>query len=218
MSTRTYGQYCGLAAAMDLVGQRWAMLIIRDLAPGPRRFTDLFAGLPGIATDMLAERLRALEAAGVIHQHAIKHPVPAKVYELTDSGRELSRLATELAGWGQRLLPAPGSTDAMVQPRWALQSMAARYHGGATPGVYHLVIDEQELSVEVAETAQVHYGLLPSPIASLRCTARQFFALVRQPARVHSTPKSVEIDHADQWAVLLSAMPLVVAGTALTGA
>ncbi|MEQ1703486.1 MAG: helix-turn-helix domain-containing protein, partial [Ilumatobacteraceae bacterium] len=138
---RTYGQYCGLAAAMDLVGQRWAMLIIRDLAPGPRRFTDLFAGLPGIATDMLADRLRALEAAGVIRQHSIKHPAPAKLYELTESGQELARLAADLAGWGQRLLPAPGTTEATVQPRWALQSMAARYQGGAAAGVYHLVID-----------------------------------------------------------------------------
>ena len=66
MTKRTYQQYCGLAAALDVVGERWALLIVRDLAPGPRRFTDLLEGLPGIATDMLAERLRALEAAGAV--------------------------------------------------------------------------------------------------------------------------------------------------------
>ena len=83
MARRSYHQYCGLAAALDVVGERWALLIIRDLAPGPRRFTDLFAGLPGIATDVLADRLRSLEAAGAVRLRAIRHPVPAKLYELT---------------------------------------------------------------------------------------------------------------------------------------
>ena len=217
MSTRTYGQYCGLAAAMDVVGQRWAMLVVRDLAPGPRRFTELFAGLPGIATDMLTDRLRALEAAGVVRQRAIKNPAPAKVYELTASGRELAGLAAELAGWGQRLLPAPGATGAMTHPRWALQSMAARYRGGAANGVYHLTIDGEDLSVEVTDaTATAHYGLMAAPIAELRCTARQFFAMVRDPAKVLAPPKQVVVSGARQWMALLSAMPLFVGGAALS--
>ena len=115
MALRTYGQYCGLAAAMDLVGQRWAMLLVRDLSPGPRRFTDLFEGLPGIATDVLAERLRALEAAGVVRHRTLKHPVPAKVYELTASGEELASIARRSGGLGRPAV-ARGGVDRRPDP------------------------------------------------------------------------------------------------------
>ena len=212
MALRTYGQYCGLAAAMDLVGQRWAMLIVRDLSPGPRRFTDLFEGLPGIATDVLAERLRALETAGVVRQRTLKHPAPAKLYELTAAGEELASIARDLAGWGARLLPAAGSTDARIHPRWALQSMAAGYRGGMPDGVYGVVVDDEELSVVVdGPAARVEYGTSESPLLTVRCGVRQFFTIARDPTKIRTVRRGLSIEgSAEQAEGLFSSMALRV--------
>ncbi|HEX8861639.1 MAG TPA: helix-turn-helix domain-containing protein, partial [Actinomycetes bacterium] len=84
MSRRTYGQYCGLAHAMELVGERWALLVIRDLLPGPKRFTDLRNGLPRIPTNILSARLKELEASGVVQRRLLPRPQGSVVYELTD--------------------------------------------------------------------------------------------------------------------------------------
>src|SRR5829696_4568583 len=142
MASRSYQQYCGLAAALDVVGTRWALLIIRDLEPGARRFTDLFSGLPGIATDVLADRLRGLEAAGAVQQTQLKHPTPATVYELTERGRELAAIAGSLARWGAPLLPAKPEQPMRINPRWALHSMVLAYTGGARDGHYAISIDD----------------------------------------------------------------------------
>jgi DNA-binding HxlR family transcriptional regulator len=214
MGTRTYGQHCGLAAAMDLVGQRWSMLIVRDLAPGPRRFTDLFEGLPGIATDVLAERLRELEAAGVVVHRSMKHPVPAKLYSLTESGQELSAIAGRLADWGMPLLPAVPSTDAKVRARWALQTMARHYAGGLDDGQYELVIDGEEFTVTVSRrAAMLRYGPAEGPaLLCVRCSSRQFFNAVKDPSYFDSPRRSVEIDGGVSLASkVLRALPLTVA-------
>ena len=123
MGKRSYAQYCGLAAALDVVGERWALLIVRDLVPGPRRFTDLFDGLPGISTDLLTDRLRSLETAGAVRRREVRTPVPAQLYELTDRGTELARLAGRLAKWGAPMLPdIADAGDRVVNARWILQS------------------------------------------------------------------------------------------------
>ena len=185
MAKRTYHQYCGLAAALDVVGERWALLVVRDLVPGPRRFTDLFEGLPGIATDVLAERLRSLEAAGAVEQQTLRHPVPAKVYALTERGHQLARIAGDLAGWGMPLLPARPTREQRTNPRWALQTMARNYRGGLAAGSYRWTIADQQLTVVVApahnhepETATVEYGPGPEPVVlDAQCTAAAFFAM-----------------------------------------
>ena len=161
VSKRTYGQYCGLAAALDVVGQRWALLIVRDLVPGPRRFTDLFDGLPGISTDLLTERLRSLEAAGAVHQREVRTPAPANLYELTDRGRELARLAGGLARWGMPLLPpADESSELVANARWSLQTRSARYRGGFPDGDVHITLDdEDELTLTLADDrGRLTYG------------------------------------------------------------
>ena len=196
MGTRTYGQHCGLAAAMDLLGQRWSLLIIRDLTPGPRRFTDLFDGLPGIATDVLAERLRELEAAGVIVHRSTRHPVPAKLYSLTASGEELSVIASRLADWGMPLLPAVPSANAKVRARWALQTMTRHYVGGLAAGDYELTIDGEELCVSVGHRmATLRYGPALGPaVVRLRCSARQFFSAVKDPGYLSVARRGLEIE------------------------
>lgn len=183
MSKRTYRQYCGLAAALDVVGQRWALLIVRDLVPGPRRFTDLFDGLPGISTDLLADRLRSLEAAGAIHQREVRTPAPANLYELTSRGRQLANVAGELARWGGPLLPSPEEADDYVSnARWALTLRASRYAGGFPDGDVHLLLDQRdELTLSFGgDRARLSYGHTPvEPLLTLEATTPALLALLR---------------------------------------
>lgn len=161
MSSRTYRQDCGLAVALDAVGKRWALLIVRDLVPGPRRFTDLFQGLPGISSDILADRLRVLETAGVVRQRAIRHPAPAKLFELTERGYELAKIAVDLARWGGPLLAdEEEDVERAINARWALTLLAARYHGGFSDGDVHIILDDQdELTLSFAgDRARLRYG------------------------------------------------------------
>jgi DNA-binding HxlR family transcriptional regulator len=107
---RTYGQYCGFARALEVVGERWALMVIRDLTVGPRRFTDLRRGLPGIPTNILAARLRELELADVVRRRVLPRPSAAVVYELTEYGAELEDVVARLGLWGAKSLgqPRPG--------------------------------------------------------------------------------------------------------------
>ena len=183
MSKRTYRQYCGLAAALDVVGQRWALLIVRDLVPGPRRFTDLFDGLPGISTDLLADRLRSLEAAGAVQQREVRNPVPANLYELTERGNQLARTAGELARWGGPLLPPVDQADDYVSnARWTLTQRAARYRGGFPDSDVHILLDQRdELTLSfTGDRAQLNYGhTSPQPTLTVEATTAAMLALLR---------------------------------------
>lgn len=110
MSTsRSYEDACGIARALDVVGERWALLVVRELLLGAQRFTDLRRSLPGASSNMLTDRLRELEGHGVVHRRRLPPPAPSVVYELTESGRELEPVLLALGGWGLRvrLPPAP---------------------------------------------------------------------------------------------------------------
>lgn len=109
---RSYGQYCSLAKALDVVGDRWTLLIVRELlTQGPCRYTDLKDGLPGIATNLLTERLRDLEAAGILARHDGPRPAAATVFDLTDRGRDLEPAIKELASWGAPRMVAKAEGD-----------------------------------------------------------------------------------------------------------
>jgi DNA-binding HxlR family transcriptional regulator len=111
MTTRTYGQYCGVARALELVGERWALLIVRDLVLGPRRFTDLQRGLGKVPSNVLSSRLKELEESGVVERRALPRPSGAIVYELTEYGRELEPIVIALLRWGARSLGDPRPDD-----------------------------------------------------------------------------------------------------------
>src|SRR4030088_661030 len=100
MPKRSYGQFEGLAPALDSIGERWTLLLIRDLLLGPRRYKDLLEGLPGIGTNLLARRLKELQAVGVIDRRPPPAPAGSAVYELTERGRCLEPALIALAGWG----------------------------------------------------------------------------------------------------------------------
>ncbi len=106
MGRREYGQSCSLARALDTIGERWALLIVRELALGPLRFSDLDRAVGGAPTDVLTKRLRDLEGNGVVERREVDRPAPAVLYELTDLGRELERPMLELARWGMGLQKA----------------------------------------------------------------------------------------------------------------
>ncbi len=106
-SRRTYADACGIARALDLVGERWALMIVRELLLGPKRFTDVRAGLPHLSADVLAQRLRELEEAGLVLHHRLPPPAASQVYELTSRGRALEPVLTELGRWGGTFAPPP---------------------------------------------------------------------------------------------------------------
>jgi DNA-binding HxlR family transcriptional regulator len=115
---RTYGQACSAAHALDLVGERWGLLVVRELLLGPKRFTDLRSGLPHASANVLAQRLRELEDAGVVRRRKLAPPAGSSVYELTDWGLELEPVLVSLARWGERSplrdLRAGASVDALM--------------------------------------------------------------------------------------------------------
>jgi len=117
---RRYGEYCGLARALDVIGARWSLLIVRELQlRGPCRYTDLQAGLPGIATNLLAPRIRELEEAGVLTRQVAPPPVATTLVELTARGRQLEGVLDELARWGAPLMAEPPGDDAF-RSHWLL--------------------------------------------------------------------------------------------------
>ncbi|MDX6556575.1 MAG: hypothetical protein QOD86_2770 [Miltoncostaeaceae bacterium] len=115
--SKRYDCYCPLAHALGMVGERWSLLISLELMRGPKRYTDLVEGLPGIGTNILAARLRDLEAAGIVERRILPPPAPAKVYELTEYGRGLKPVIRELALWGARSLGPPGE-EVELFPGW----------------------------------------------------------------------------------------------------
>jgi len=113
MSRRSYGQYCGVAYALELVGERWALLVVRDLILGPKRFTDLRRGLPRIPSNVLSARLKELEQAGIVRRRLLPRPSTGIVYELTDYGRGLEDIVLRLGIWGARFLGEPRVEDSI---------------------------------------------------------------------------------------------------------
>jgi DNA-binding HxlR family transcriptional regulator len=134
MSEHRYQQYCGAARALDVVGNRWTLLIVRELMFGPRRFTDLIDGLPGISRNLLAERLRALERDGVVVRQELPPPAARQVYELSDDGRDLAEAMLPLVAWGARRLGSrkPGES---FRPQWAALAMSAFADREAAKGI-----------------------------------------------------------------------------------
>ncbi|HSK15479.1 MAG TPA: winged helix-turn-helix transcriptional regulator [Gaiellaceae bacterium] len=135
VTERSYGQYCGVARALDLVGERWALLVVRELLLGPRRFTDLQQGLPGVSTNVLAARLRGLEGAGVVRRATLPPPAASAVYELTDYGRDLGPIVQALGRWGARTLGPREPARQALRSRWLALALRAFFHPESALGV-----------------------------------------------------------------------------------
>ena len=154
---RSYDQYCALARALDVVGERWTLLLVRELLLGPKRYKDLLAGLPGIGTNLLAERLRHLEQLGLTRRRALPPPAGSTVYELTELGERLEPAVMELGRFGAQFLGEPRERDAR-KPGWFFVSIRATfrpelavdldesYEFRIADEVFHVVIDGGRLT------------------------------------------------------------------------
>lgn len=116
-----YDQYCPIACSLGLVGERWTLLVVRELMEGPKRYTDLVEGLHGIGTNILAARLKDLESAGLVSRHKLPPPAASTVYELTEAGRQLRPVLHELARFGARYM-GPPPVDAL-EPGWLVHAL-----------------------------------------------------------------------------------------------
>ena len=148
--TRSYAQVCGVATALDVIGDRWSLLVVRDLILGPLRFGDLADGLPGIGTNTLAVRLKLLETTNVVARRAAPLPDRGTLYELTSYGRELEPIVMALGRWGSRsmgLLPP----DATSRSRWLVAAMGAFHdetHKVARPTTWTLWLSDGPFTVQ----------------------------------------------------------------------
>jgi DNA-binding HxlR family transcriptional regulator len=186
---RNYHQFCGVARALDFIGERWTLLIVRDLLLGPRRYSDLLTGLPGLTTNLLARRLKDMEEDGLIDKVKLPPPAPARVYRLTALGRELEPLVLAACEWGNRFLTLP-TEDELVDLGWSLLRLKKRYRGGqqlifelhCPDKIYHITLKydqiiiregpnpESELKV-TGESGAIHQMFF-GPAAASDLTAR----------------------------------------------
>ena len=143
---KRYDQYCPVAHALDVVGDRWALLVVRELMQGPKRYTDLADGLPGIGTNILAARLRDLEADGVVGKKILPRPAASRVYELTDYGLELKPVIRELALWGARSLGPPTPEDELF-PGWLVNPVDMILGSVAPPGRFEFRVGDEIASL-----------------------------------------------------------------------
>jgi DNA-binding HxlR family transcriptional regulator/putative sterol carrier protein len=158
----SYPQYCSMARALEVVGDRWTLLIVRELSFGPRRFTDLVDGLPDISRNLLSRRLRELEEQGVLRRGELPPPAARQVYELTNDGHDLAKAMLPLAAWGVRRL-GKRQADQAYRPHWAAVAMAGFANRVAASGVhdtYQFVVDEQPFYFRVDDgDLELHDGL-----------------------------------------------------------
>src|SRR5918998_1827058 len=148
---RTYGDRCGVARALDVIGERWALLVVRELLLGPKRFTDLRAGLPHLSPNVLAQRLRELEVAGVVRRRKLPPPAASRVYELTEWGTELEPIIIQLGRWGARSPSRP--RDAAIGVDSVVLALRTMFDPRVAKGIessYELRLGEERFHAEVA--------------------------------------------------------------------
>jgi DNA-binding HxlR family transcriptional regulator len=177
---RTYGDGCGIAHALDLVGERWALLVIRELLLGPKRFTDLRDGLPNSSPNVLAQRLRELEQASIIRRRKLPPPAGSWIYELTDWGRELKPIVVSLGTWAVHSpsfpRDAPVGTDSVLL---ALITFFDADAAGDLTARYELRVGESAYHVVIADGAiEVDSGPADDPDAIIEADATTISALI----------------------------------------
>lgn len=166
---RSYDQFCATARALDSVGDRWTLLIVRELLAGPRRYTDLHADLPGVSTDVLASRLRDMEQGGLVTRRRLPPPAAASVYELAGRGHGLLPVLTALAEWGAPAIGERRPTDA-VRAHWFALPLRRALAGLTHEGVLEVHLDEGEFHIRVGgpDAGAEVYGDGPAAHADAR--------------------------------------------------
>ncbi|MGI8462209.1 MAG: winged helix-turn-helix transcriptional regulator [Solirubrobacterales bacterium] len=177
---RTYGDGCGAAHGLDLIGERWALLIVRELLLGPKRFTDLRAGVPGASPNVISERLRELERAGVVRRRKLPPPASSRVYELTEWGREIEPVVLGLGRWASRSPNMP--QDLPIGRDSLILAMRTMFDADAAKGLeasYELRLDEDRFRAAVAGgELEVCRGSATEPDAIIETGAPTWDALL----------------------------------------
>jgi DNA-binding HxlR family transcriptional regulator/putative sterol carrier protein len=179
-TTRTYDDGCAAAHALDLVGERWALLVVRELLLGPKRFTDLRSGLPHASPNVLAQRLRDLEAAGVVRRGKLPPPAASKIYELTEWGRDLEPVIIALGRWGVRSPTKPPDAELGVDS--LILSFRTMFDPDRAEGLdasYEFRIGEDRFRAEVAEgRLEIERGTAEQSDATVESDAGTLAALI----------------------------------------
>ena len=188
---RSYGDQCGVARSLDVIGERWALLIIRELLLGPKRFNDLLAGLAGASPNVISQRLRELTGSGVVRQRDLGPPARVRVYELTDWGRELEPVVLHLGQWGTRA-PLPEGA------RWGLDSLLLALQATADPlvvnGRYELRVGADVFTVDgTSGSVRVRRGTADRPDAALTTDADTLHAVVLGKRSIAETAESGDL-------------------------
>jgi DNA-binding HxlR family transcriptional regulator len=177
---RSYGQYCTVARALDVVGERWTLLLVRELSTGPKRFKDLLEGLPGIGTNLLTTRLKRLEGEGIVRRATLPPPAGSNVYELTELGRSLEPVIVALSRWGAKLLDTPREEEDL-KAGWAavaVRSATGRGAAGGRPSTYEFRIDGEAFHVRIGDgREEARQGSAPNPDLVILGDAESFLAV-----------------------------------------
>jgi len=181
MSKRSYGQYCGLAHALDLIGERWSLLIIRELMTGPKRYKDLLKRLPGLGTNLLANRLQFMEQEGLLERRLLPPPASTEAYDLTALGGALEPVLLALAQWGHQTLPPPDKKTVHFAS-WSVLAMKAVFRPDQANGMddaYEYRIDDEVFHAQVRNgTLTTSQGPAHHPDFVLTTDGDTFLALV----------------------------------------
>ena len=212
MAKRAYGQFCGLVRALEIVGERWALLIVRDLLVEPKRFSDLRRGLPRIPTNVLSERLKELEAAAVVRRRVLPRPPGSVIYELTEYGSDLEDVVMRLGLWGARSLSYPRPSEILTADSLIMAMRATfrpesahdvhlTYELRLGPIVIHVVIDNGHLRAGhgpiadpdlIIESGPVIRALMAREMPPAAALAAGLVHLIGEPALLD---RFVEIFH-----------------------
>jgi DNA-binding HxlR family transcriptional regulator/putative sterol carrier protein len=217
---RSYGQHCAIAKALDVVGGRWTLLIVREMVPGPRRFKDLLEGLPGIGTNLLTERLRFLEDEEIIARRTLPPPAGSVVYELTAEGRRLESVLFGLSRWGSARLDRQSSDH--FSPRWAMLALRSVHARDAPRGfseTYEFRIGDEVFTVSVDDgDLRIADGPTSHPDVVVTSDPETFFSIGESPealeralaeGRFRAEGKPEALQHCEAlFAPLLSASPV----------
>ena len=194
-TTRTYDDGCAAAHALDLVGERWALLVLRELLLGPKRFTDLRSGLPHASPNVLAQRLRDLEAAGVVRRGKLPPPAASKIYELTEWGRDLEPVIIALGRWGVRSPTKPPDAELGVDS--LILSFRTMFDPDRAEGLdagYEFRLGEDRFRAEISEgSLEIERGSAGAPDATVEADAGTLAALVYDDLQLDDTLSSGDL-------------------------
>lgn len=180
-TNRSYGDSCAIARALDVVGERWALLIVRELLLGPQRFTDLRQALSKASTNLVADRLRELEGNHVLRRRKLPVPASSLVYELTEWGRELEPIVLALGAWGLRVPLPMEPTRSATSSLLALRTFA-RPDPNAPVTTCRLELDNREWTIQVAAgELRINLGDSVDTDATLCCSAQTFAGILDDP-------------------------------------